>query len=128
MKKVRTAADEISIDENGIVHKRVLEGTHIEAHMVIETENVCKALTGKARYLMLVDATALHTMTPEALEELKKALIHNRIATAVHSHRTGIRILVDYLAKADPAVTPVQLFQEREKVLEWLLQFKHLAQ
>ena|SRR5665213_1330763 len=124
MKKIRTSTDEIHIDEHGIIHKTVIEGVHICRNEVIETEEACAKLSGKDKYMVLVDATALHTMTPEAVEELKNTLDTKRIATAIISDKLGIRILIDYLASKEGTSTPIKIFREKEKAMEWLLLFK----
>jgi hypothetical protein len=124
MKKIRTKTDEITIDEHGIVHKKVIEGVHICRTDVQETEEACAKLSGQDKYLVLVDATALHTMTPEGTEELKKTLDTKRIATAILSDKLGIRILFSYLSQREGGSTPLQLFTEKEEAIQWLLQFK----
>lgn len=124
MKKIRTKTDEVSIDEHGIVHKRVLENTHVCIDAVKEAEEACKKISGTDKYLVLVDATALHTMTPEATEELKRNLDDKRIATAIVSDKLGIRILFSYLSQREGAITPVELFQDKDEAIKWLLQYK----
>jgi len=124
MKKIRTKTDEIAIDAHGIVHKTVIENSHINLDAVKEAEDACAKLSGKDKYMVLIDATALHTMTPEAAEELKNNLDTKRIATAIVSDKLGIRILFSYLAKRENAITPIELFQNKEEALNWLLQYK----
>ena len=124
MKKIRTKTDEVSIDEHGIIHKKVIEGVHICREEVMETEAACAKLSGQDKYLVLVDATALHTMTPEGAEALKNTLDTKRIATAILSDKLGIRILFSYLNNRENASTPLEIFSDREEAMKWLLQFK----
>lgn len=124
MKKIRTKTDEITIDEHGIVHKRVIENSHISIDEVREAEEACQKVSGQDKYMVLIDATALHTMTPEAAEELKKNLDTRRIATAILSDKLGIRILFSYLNQREGAVSPVELFQDKDEAIKWLLQYK----
>jgi len=124
MKKIRTKTEEIAIDNHGIVHKTIIENSHIGIDEVKEAEDACAKLAGKDKYIVLVDANALHTMTPEAAEELKNNLDSKRIATAVVSDKLGIRILFSYLVKRENAIAPIALFQDKEEAINWLLQLK----
>ena len=124
MKKIRTKTDEIAIDTNGIVHKTIIENSHIGIDEVKEAEDACAKLAGKDKYIVLVDANALHTMTPEAAEELKNNLDTKRIATAIVSDKLGIRILFSYLSQRDSNASPIELFQSKEEAINWLLQYK----
>jgi hypothetical protein len=124
MRVIHTGTDVISVDEHGIIHKRVIEGVHIDHNAVIEAEKACDELGKGTRHIVLVDASAVHTMTPEAVEELKKNLANKRIATAIFSNRTGIRILVDYLARTQNPDSPVKIFQDKSDAIKWLLTFK----
>lgn len=124
MKKIRTKTDEIHIDEYGIIHKKVIEGVHISREEVLEAEEAITQLSGKSKCLVLVDATALHTMTPDGAEALKANLDTKRIATAILSDKLGIRILFSYLANRENTAAPIQLFTIKEEAINWLLQFK----
>lgn len=124
MKKILTRTDEIHIDEHGIVHKRVKEGAHVDLVSWHESEQACANLQKGEKYLKLVDARAVHTMTPDVVEEMKKTLNNNRIATAIVSNRLGIRILIDYLSNVEKIASPVKIFHNQEEAIEWLLTFK----
>ena len=124
MKKIRTKTDEIILDDHGIVHKTVIENSHINLEAVREAEDACAKLAGKDKYMVLIDANALHTMTPEAAEELKNNLDTKRIATAIVSDKLGIRILFSYLSQRDSKASPLEIFQDKEEALKWLLQYK----
>ena len=124
MRVIHTGTDVISVDEHGIIHKRVLEGVHIDVNAVKEAEKVCDELGNATKHIVLVDANAMHTMTPEAVEELKKNLTDKRIATAVYSNRTGIRILVDYLEREHKGTAPSRIFHDKAEALNWLITFK----
>jgi hypothetical protein len=124
MNKIRTTTDEISIDEHGIIHKKVIEGAHIDLPELIETEEICKKLSKQDKFLILVDATAVHTMTPEAVKLLKEHIDTKRIAAAIISNRLGMRIMIDYFTNVEKSVTPIRIFQAQDEAMEWLLKFK----
>jgi len=124
MNKIRTRTDEISIDEHGIIHKKIIEGAHIDLPELQEAEEAAAKLTKEEKFLILVDARALHTMTPEAVKELKVSLDTKRIAAAVVSSGLGMRILIDYLANVEKTVAPIKIFGTKEEAVEWLLTFK----
>lgn len=128
MEKIRTRTDEIHIDEHGIVHKRILDGVHIDMASWIESEKLCLGLQQNKKYLKLVDARAVHTMAPDVLAEMKRDLNNSRIATAIVSNRLGIRILIDYLTNIEKVETPVKIFYTQEQALEWLLSLKNRKQ
>jgi len=52
MKKIITPTDEVTIDEHGIVHKKVIEGVHICEKAVYETEEALAKLSGQDKYLV----------------------------------------------------------------------------
>ena len=121
MKKITTKTNEVSLDSNGIIHKKVIEGAHLDRQHIIESEKICEELAGSKKFLLFIDAMSLHTMTPEAVDELKKS--HNtRVATAIFSKSTAIRILADHLGKEEKI--PIKLFPDKEQALQWLLTFK----
>jgi hypothetical protein len=124
MNKIRTNTDEISIDEHGIIHKKVLEGAHIDLTELKETEEICEKLSKQDKFLIMVDATAVHTMTPEAVKLLKEHIDTKRIAAAIISNRLGMRIMIDYFTNVEKSATPIKIFQAQDEALEWLLKFK----
>jgi len=124
MEKIRTNTDEISIDEHGIIHKKVLEGAHIDLTELKETEEICEKLSKQDKFLIMVDATAVHTMTPEAVKLLKEHIDTKRVAAAIISNRLGMRIMIDYFTNVEKCATPIKIFQTHEEALEWLLKFK----
>jgi hypothetical protein len=124
MKKIRTNTDEISIDEHGIIHKKVTEGAHIDIAELQESEEICQGLSKQDKFLIMVDATAVHTMTPEAVKLLKEHIDTKRIAAAIISNRLGMRIMIDYFINVEKSTTPIKIFHSHEEALAWLLQFK----
>jgi len=124
MKYIRTKTDEVSIDEHGIVHKKVIEGAHIDYDAMLETEQAIAKISGQEKYLVLVDARVQHNVTPEVFEILKNPQYINRIATAVLTDKLGTRILMDYVVNNKMMDAPMKIFYDQQVAIEWLLQFK----
>lgn len=119
---------EISVDEQGIAHIRVLEGAHIDSLTLQKVNERIKELTGKKKTLALIDAKHFHTFTPEATSYLKTGVIDKtRIATAVVCDKVGVRLMVDNISKVQKTKSPIRMFSSEAQARAWLLTLKNKA-
>jgi len=123
MKKIVTRTSTFHVDTHEIIHKKVTEGVNVTPEDVEEDDAVLLRLRKSSRAYVLVNATAFHTMTPEAVELLKNSSLITRHATALVSESLGVRIFVNTLnmMKKGP---PFSLFSTEKEAVNWLLSEK----
>lgn len=122
MKSIRSKTSEMYMDEYGILHKTAIENCHINLESLKESEAITRQLTGNKKVAVFYDARNHFTITDEALEYVRKDIFNKqRIATAIVSRKTGIRIMVDYITRAHASAIPVKVFSNKEDALEWLI-------
>lgn len=125
MKALRTKTSELSIDEHGIFHKKVVENCHVDIESLKESDKLTEKLTGGKKVFMLYDARAYFTITEEAMEYAQKDIFNKkRLATAIISEKTAIKIMVDYIMKVKKSTIPIKVFSNEKEGLEWLLSLK----
>ncbi|MGZ3901298.1 MAG: DUF7793 family protein [Bacteroidia bacterium] len=125
MKPVTTLISIKSLDENGILHIKIIEGAHIDLESIIADHEVCKELIGAKKVTALFDARAFFTITAEARNYAKEKISdQSRIATAVLADNIAVKILAHGYIKINKPVTPMKIFKDRKKAIEWLMTFK----
>jgi hypothetical protein len=125
MKIVRTKTSEMFIDEHGIYHKTVIENCHVDLAALKESSLATDKLTEGKKVLMLYDARNHFTLTEDAMEYAQKDIFNKkRIATAIISNKTGIKITVDYMVRVMKLSIPIEVFNNIEDAVTWLLTFK----
>ena len=113
------------IDEHGIFHKTVIENCHVDLEALKESDKVTEELTKGEKVLMLYDARNHFTITEDAMEYAQKDIFNKkRIATAIVSEKTGIKIMVDYITKTMKPSMPIRIFCNTEEALAWLITLK----
>jgi hypothetical protein len=121
MEKFKTRTSIFHMDSYGIVHKEVLEGVNVTPADVDEDQEMLLKLSKGKKALVLVNAQAFHTMTPEAIDKLKGLIIKSRYATAMVSASLGVRIFVDTVAAALKGKIHFQMFDTVPQAIKWLL-------
>jgi hypothetical protein len=122
---IRTKTSEMSIDEHGIFHKTVIENCHVDLEALKESDKITEELTEGKKVFMLYDARNHFTLTEDAMEYARKDIFNKkRIATAIVSEKTGIKIMVDYITKTMKPSMPIRIFSNTEEALAWLLSLK----
>ena len=124
----RTKTSEMFVDEHGIFHKTVIENCHVDLEALKESDKVTEELTKGEKVLMLYDARNHFTLTEDAMEYAQKDIFNKkRIATAIVSDKTGIKITIDYMNKVMKPSIPIKIFSTKEEALAWLLTFKKVT-
>jgi len=125
MKTVRTKTSEMYFDEHGILHKTVIENCHIDLETLKESDRITREFTNDEKVLMLYDARNHFTITEDALQYSQKDIFSKqRIATAVVSKKTGIKITVDFMNNNMEMPAPIKIFANTDDAIKWLLTFK----
>lgn len=116
------------VDEHGIFHKKVIENCHIDLANLKESDKITEELTKGKKVLMLYDARAHFTITEEAMEYTQKDIFKKkRLATAMISDKTAVKIMVDYMTKTMKMAMPIKVFSNTEDAIKWLLELKSLS-
>lgn len=122
-----TGIAKIWTDEHGIVHKQVIENTHITVDIVAESFKETLEYIGHEKKLLLYDVRPHFTITDEAMIFLQgKIMEEYSIATAVLANSLGVRIMADYLVHIKNIKVPLQVFPDEQKAIKWLLTFKRV--
>ncbi|MGZ3904557.1 MAG: STAS/SEC14 domain-containing protein [Bacteroidia bacterium] len=126
MQKIRTKINEKWVDENGVLHMKVLDGAEIDLPSLIDDAAVNSTLTGGKKALALYDARNFFTITDEASEYLKSGILdETRIATAVVTDKLAARLFVNFMQLVKKPKTPLKMFSNEESALGWLQTFKN---
>ena len=113
----------MSYGEDGILLIRIEEGAAIgirQAKLQFET---IRRLCGDGKILVLIDASANHTVTKEA-QEYAANNVGNRIATAVINPNPFSKISLNIYLTIFRPQTPYKMFSNEEDAREWLLEQK----
>jgi hypothetical protein len=125
MKVVRTKTSEMFFDEHGILHKTVIENSHADLSTLKESELITNKMTKGKKVLELYDARNHFTLTEDAMVYAQKEILNTqRIAVAIVSTKTGIKIMVDFMMQVLKTNAPIKLFTNKKEALNWLLTFK----
>ena len=112
------------MDNYGIIHKLVIEGINATPEDIDEDETVLLKLSKNKKSLLLVNASAFHTMTPEAIQRIKSASSKSRHATALVSKSLGVRIFTKTINSLPQGGPPFRMFDTEKEAIKWLLSFK----
>ena len=119
-KKVRTDVCEVHLDKKGILHKKILNGSHVNLRNIKKSENIGRKLAGSKKVLTLIDRRANYTITPAAIKCLQQNVnAKYRIATALVNPKSHI------LKSSNVGNQHVKVFTDRASAIKWLLSFKH---
>jgi hypothetical protein len=113
---VYKATCDLSVDNHGILTKRILDGAHIDLAAARQTEMEALKLVGKKKVLSIVDRSAKYTITKPAIRYLQ-SMEKNRhyIATALISNKTW---------PTKSGTTSVRVFKDKTSAVKWLLSLK----
>jgi hypothetical protein len=122
--KIITPVSEKYLDENGILHSKVHEGVEITLEKVVEDLQANRKLAAGKKIRILYDARPRFMITLDARLRLLEDVFNEQIiATAVVSNRHGVRAMVKFMQDKDKTLSPMRVFSDEEKALEWLNSF-----
>ena len=120
-KKTTTRTGEFSLDENGILIVKVLDGSFIDLDDAIDNSLVVRQITGNKPRLKLWDLRVNWKITKEAREYLLKEDVPGRtIARAVIVKSLANKLISNFLLKFNKSRTPLKIFLDEKEALEWL--------
>jgi len=120
MEKFKTRTSIFHLTAQGIIYKKVIEGVNVQPEDVEEDQEMLVNLAGRKKALVLVNASAFHTMTPEAIDKLMTFASRSRYATAMVSQSLGVRIFVNTVSFKLKKV-PFEMFTNEAQAIKWLL-------
>ena len=124
MNKIRTSVAEMFIDDDGILHIKILEEAYVTLEKSKEYYNASKQLLKDKKALVLVDGSTKFTITKEAKKYgAGNEIAENRIAVAFVTNSLVNKILINCYIKFYKPVAPTQLFSSQEKAIDWLKSF-----
>jgi hypothetical protein len=109
----------MSYGDDGILRIKINEGAVMglpQAKLQFET---IRRLCGEGKILVLIDATASHTVTKEA-QEYAAQNVGNRIATAVINPNPFSKISLNLFLRIFRPTTPYRMFSNEENASAWL--------
>lgn len=125
MQKIRSRVSEKWLDENDILRIKYLEGASVDTPSVIAggTDNV--KLIGNRKELVLCDARASFTITPEAQKFAIKEINRSaRIATAVITNKAYVQVMANFALRFSKIRSSVKVFKNEKEAIAWLQSFK----
>lgn len=125
MQKIRSQISEKWMDENDILRIKYLEGARVDTPSIMEAQEENARLLGNRNELVLCDARASFTVTPEAqkyaIKEINKS---SRIATAVITNKAYVQIVVNFALRFSKVRSSLKMFIKEDEALKWLHTFK----
>lgn len=124
MQKIITRTAEISVDENGIVHKKYFDDIDIELEDSRENLRAVMQLTQGRSYVVLADGRIHARVSAEARQfAASKEASTNRIAEAILVSSVASRLTANFYIKFNKPSTPTRIFNDEAKALAWLHRF-----
>ncbi len=125
MEKVRTRINHKWM-EDGILRMKVIAGVHIDLPGLIDDAAADVNLSEGKKVLALYDARSYFTISPEANRYVKSGILNKtRIATAVLTDKSFMRLLVNLINNFNKPSSPLKMFDNEKKALEWLKSFRN---
>jgi hypothetical protein len=126
MEKMRTSINEKWMDKNGILWIKPIEGSFVDLVSLKEDDAINPELTGGKKVLALYDGRANFTITPEARAFVRSGILNkSRIATAVVTDKSFMRILVNFINIFSKPKSPLKMFNKEKDAINWLNSFKN---
>ena len=115
----------IEVDENDIACKRVRRDIHITLDSLKKSFTETVSFLGPGRRLMLYDLRPHFIITDDALDYVVDEIMGKHgIATAILSNGIGVYLMADYAIKVKKIKSPLKVFTDESKAINWLLSFK----
>ena len=115
---------EMHIDEDGILHIKILEGAHITIEKSKKYYDLSRQLLGDKKALVLVDGSMKFTITKEArIFAASAEASAYRVASAVVTNSIINKLIVNWYIRFNKPVVPTKLFSSKESALKWLKTF-----
>jgi hypothetical protein len=124
MNKVKTSVAEMFIDDDDILHIKILPNAQITIEAVKECFSVTLELLSGKKALILFDGSEKYQLTEEAKAfSASKAVTETRIAIAFVTNSISNKVMFNlYLNVYKPAV-PTKMFSSQKEGLDWLKTF-----
>lgn len=123
--KIETRTAFIWIDDEGILHLKLKEGTKINLQEVEKHFNIYKELgLQKKKALQLFEGGSFFSFTSEAMKYVSRNGSEVFIASAIVNNSLAIRILFTFFKRFFYQAFPFEMFSTKRKALEWLRTFK----
>ena len=114
------------MDKNGILWIKPIEGSFVDLVSLKEDDAINPELTGGKKVLALYDGRANFTITPEARAFVRSGILNkSRIATAVVTDKSFMRILVNFINIFSKPKSPLKMFNKEKDAINWLNSFKN---
>lgn len=111
--------------EDGILRMKVIDGVHIDLRGLLEDAEIDIKLSKGKKALALYDARSYFTITPEANKYVKSGILNKtRIATAVLTDKSFMRILVNFMNNFIRPKSSLKMFGNEKDALKWLKSFR----
>lgn len=124
-KKLHTKISEKWIDENHILHIKYIDGAVIGLQAVMQSKLENEKLFDDKRELVLCDARASFTITPEAQKYARQEIINkSRVATAIVTNKGFVQLVVNFALLFTKIKSNVKTFSNEKEALKWLHSFQ----
>lgn len=122
MIKQITRTAEVSIDEQGFLRFKIIEGSVIDEEDALDNLLVIKNISGNKKMLKLIDLRGKWKMTKTAREVSEKNVSpKNTIARAYVMDGFLTKLLFKFFKSFSSDECPQAFFTNEDKAIEWLL-------
>ena len=126
MKRVKTRTARISVDENGIVIIRIIEGVKMDFEDAADNFLVVKHLTEGGRCLKLIDARVNWSLDKKAQSFFSGKDVKERTrARAIVINSTVKKLLLNFFHSMNVINAPTKVFTDYNEAYKWLKGFNY---
>jgi hypothetical protein len=124
MDKVITSIAEMHLDEDDILHIRILPGVDVTLEKMKDNYEASARLLGGRKTLVLFDATAEYTISDEAKAySAGPEASRSRIALAFLTGSVANQLMFNLYLKIYKPIIPTRMFSSESAAIKWLKSF-----
>lgn len=125
MKKINFAFGTLEY-RSGILYFIIKDDAHLDAAEIDQLFAACREMSDNKPFLLISDARVHVDITPKGRKAAsKKELGSLIIANAVLVNSPAVRLVANVFSKINRPPFPYQVFNDEEKALRWLKQYKN---
>ena len=122
VKKQITRTAEVSIDKQGFLRFKIIEGSVVDEEDALDNLLVTKNISENKRMLKLIDLRGKWKMTKKAREVSEKNVsAKNTIARAYIIDNFLTKLLLNFFRSFSSNDCPQEFFTDEEEAIDWLL-------
>lgn len=119
--KIETRSSKIWIDEEGILHLKIMEGARIDLEEMHLLFNAYRKLgCDKHKRVQLIEGSSYFTLDRKAIKAANAERGKYILAAATVNNSLSMLLLFRFIQKFYKLTSPIKMFQTKSEALQWL--------